>query len=126
MAISCDPSSLRASACGFDSIDPGLRPLVRILLLCNILNGTTMTCDAATLMAAAKCLTGLSYDDRSLVELILLCNIMNGTGGGAATKQQVLQDATAAPPPDPTKPAISFATGGGGISEWDVLSQTWI
>lgn len=85
-----------------------------------------MTCDAPTLMEQAKCLTGLSHDDRSLVELVLLCNIMNGTGGGAGVKQQILQDATGAPPPDPTKPAISFPTGGGGISEWDVLSQTWI
>jgi hypothetical protein len=47
------------------------------------------------------------------------------SSGGAAL-QQIYQDHTGSAPADPTKPAISFPTGGGGISEWNVASQTWI
>lgn len=42
------------------------------------------------------------------------------------SSQQIFQDATGSPPPDPTKPAISYPTGGGGITVWDVDSQAWV
>lgn len=47
-------------------------------------------------------------------------------GGSGSGSGQVLQDATGAPPPDPTQPAISYDTGGGPISQWDVASQAWV
>lgn len=55
-----------------------------------------------------------------------ILGILVDGGGGLGGSGAVLQDATGAPPADPTHPAISFPTGGGGISEWDVASQTWI
>lgn len=77
--MACDPQSLLTAGCGLNAIDHGLRPFVNIVLLCNIMNGTTLACDANTLMDQAKCLKSLSHDERDLVELVLLCNIMNGT-----------------------------------------------
>lgn len=47
------------------------------------------------------------------------------SGGSPGT--QVLQDyAPGTPPPNPTMPAVSFPTGGGTLSQWDVPSQTWV
>lgn len=48
-----------------------------------------------------------------------------GGVGGSGT-QQVFQDLTAGTPDDPTLPAVSFPTGGGTLSQWDVASQTWV
>jgi len=43
----------------------------------------------------------------------------------AAPTQTIFQDRTGSPPDDPTKPALSYPTGGGDLSQWDVQSQTW-
>jgi len=40
--------------------------------------------------------------------------------------QQVYQDRNPAAPDDPALPALSYPTGGGTVTEWDVASQTWI
>ena len=60
---------------------------------------------------------------RFLLVKEVLATIAGGGGGGGTI--QVFQDATGAPPTDATKPALSFPTGGGTISQWDVPSQTW-
>jgi len=39
---------------------------------------------------------------------------------------QIYQDHTGSPPDDPTLPALSYPTGGGTLSQWDVDSQTWV
>ena len=57
---------------------------------------------------------------------ITLQKILQAGGSGGFGSGAVLQDATGGPPPQPTKPAISFPTGGGVTSQWDVASQTWV
>ncbi len=83
-----------------------------------------MPCTAASLLATA---TAAGYEKLSARGL-LECIVVSACAAGAAFSSAggVLQDATGSPPPDPTKPWISFPTGGGGVSEWDVASQTWI
>jgi len=84
-----------------------------------------MACDAQSLINTAYANGYAKLSDRDLRECLLAAACAGGGGGGGGSGA-VLQDATGSAPPDPTKPAISFPTGGGGISEWDVASQTWI
>jgi hypothetical protein len=44
------------------------------------------------------------------------------SGGGV---EQVFLDSPTTPD-DPTKPALSFPSGGGELSQWDPGSQTWV
>lgn len=117
----CSPTAIMAEAkclaCDFNHKEL-LAALVYVLCQAN-----SMSCTPATLAAESECLRCSMTEKQLLAAAVyLICN--GGTGGGGT--QQVLQAATGSPPPDPTKPAISFPTGGGGISEWDVASQTWI
>ena len=78
----------------------------------------------ATELLEDACTSGIAcLPDKQL--LIVIAQATNA-GGGAGGVQQVYQDHTGSPPDDPTKPAISFPTGGGTISQWDVGSQTWV
>lgn len=84
-------------------------------------------CSPQDLMNEASCFTCLSPGIWQVLELQLLCNIVNAGGGGGGGTGQVLIDATGAPPPDPTKAAVSYPSGGGGsLSQWDVATQAWV
>lgn len=50
--------------------------------------------------------------------------VVGGGGGAGSVAQQVFQDEPV--PTDPTKPAVSFPTGGGSLTQWDVASQSWV
>lgn len=50
----------------------------------------------------------------------------SGGGGGGGGTIQVYENRAPANPDDPTKAALSFATGGGGLSEWVPSSQSWV
>jgi hypothetical protein len=45
------------------------------------------------------------------------------TGSGVG---QVYVDKAPAAPDDPTQAALSYPSGGGGIQQWDVLTQSWV
>jgi len=44
--------------------------------------------------------------------------------GAVAAAQEVFLDNQT--PTDPSKPALSFPTGGGTLSQWDPGSQAWL
>jgi len=59
-------------------------------------------------------------------ELRTLWKIASLAGGPAGTaSNQVYQDHEGSAPDDPTKPALSYSTGG-TIYTWDVASQAWL
>jgi len=89
MAVTCTSESLaNASVCQFACIPPGILGVIKIRLLCAILNGETMACDATTLIEAAKCLEcQIPPGMLGAIEVYLLCQIANsgaGGGGGAS------------------------------------------
>jgi hypothetical protein len=125
--MACNPATLLAAASCFQCLSAGEVQLIRLALYCRIANGITMACDIATLLNEASCFQCLPTGERQVAELALLCTIMtNGGGGGGGGTTQVYQDHTGSPPDDPTKAALSFPTGGGPLSQWDVGSQTWV
>lgn len=86
------------------------------------IDGDTVSADPAALANAARCYDCVGVTPGMIIELLVSLNSGAGPGG----TNQVLQDATGAPPPDPLRAAISFPTGGGTISQWDVNSQAWV
>jgi len=72
------------SARCFDCLLPGQLELVKVLLLCRILqtNNPQMTCDPQTLLAAANCFNCLSPYQLQLVQTQLFCEILHSGGGG--------------------------------------------
>ena len=86
---------------------------------------TSLNMTAPQLLAAA-CVSGVAcLGDRQLLVVIAEAMREGGGGGGGGGTTQVYQDHTGSPPTDPTQPALSFPTGGGDLSQWDVASQTW-
>jgi hypothetical protein len=83
--------------------------------------GAAMT--AAEIAEAASTNCFQCIDDRWSAALYLLNQIVAGGSSGA---QQVYIGRDPAAPDDPTLPAISFPSGGGSITQWDVASQTWV
>lgn len=92
-----------------------------VYVLCQV---NSMTCTPEVLMADSKCLLCLTEKQLIAAAVYLLCT--GGSGGGGGGGGQVVIDGTGSPPPDPTKPAISYPANGGGISEWSVALQQWI
>jgi len=82
-------------------------------------------CNVNDLMRDASCFTCLSPGIWQVLELQLLCNIL-AAGGGGAGSIQVYEGRDPALPDDPTKAALSYPTGGGSLTQWDVPSQTWV
>lgn len=118
----CTPKTIEAAAKCLDcnlTHKQAIAALVYVLCTVN-----SMSCTPTSLMAGAKCIMCLTEKQLIAAAVYLICT--GGTGGGGSGTQQVYQDHTGSPPDDPTKPALSFPTGGGGVSEWDVVSQTWI
>lgn len=125
MALSCDPKTIMAGAdCLVCDLSHKQLLAGLVYVLCQANN---MNCAPATLMSGSKCILCLTEKQLLAAAVYLLCTGGSGGGGSApAGAGFILQDATGGPPPDPTRPWLSFPTGGGGISEWDVASQTWI
>lgn len=44
---------------------------------------------------------------------------------GSATTQ-IYQGRAPAAPDDPTRPALNYPIGGGGLEQWDIPSQLWV
>ncbi len=84
-------------------------------------------CDVNSLARDASCFACQPPGVWPILELQLLCNILAAGGGGSGSAlQQVYIGRDPALPDDPTKPALSFPSGGGTITQFDVLSQTWV
>lgn len=86
-----------------------------------------MACDLETTIEES-CTSGIGkiQDPIMLLKIIayLMCEIADSGGGGGAQEVYIGRDP--APPDDPTKPALSFPSGGGTLTQWDVNSQTWV
>lgn len=122
----CDAQELLdAIPCDLCRIPVGLVDYVELVLLCAIRDGdSSMACDAQSLLDEANCLMcRISPGQVRYAKLGILCDINAGGGGGA---QEVYIGRDPAPPDDPTKPALSFPSGGGTLTQWDVASQTWV
>lgn len=80
----CNSNALAENAACLACASPIELQGIRILLLCNILNGTPMNCDANTLMAAASAAGYTAMPPRQMdaVEVYLLCSLSNGSGSG--------------------------------------------
>ncbi len=57
--------------------------------------------------------------------LLKICSILNSGGGGGSGTTQVYIGKDPTAPDDPTKAALSYPSGGGTMTQWDVASQTW-
>lgn len=121
-------ASLTAGAACLDCIPKGMQMPVLISIFAQIAG---MSADAATLVSDARCLQCIPHGMQMPVLIYLAQQIIAGGGGGGmgVGLLQVGVNGWAGPPalpPDPTRPWLSYPSGGGGISEWDVPSQTWI
>ena len=101
---------------------------MRLGLLLNILSELEVeTMTPQELMTEASCyacLPGVSQGDA--IELALLDQISQNISGGGGGTIQVYESRDPAPPDDPTKPAISFPTGGGTITQWPANGPAWV
>jgi len=66
----------------------------------------------------------LPSDDSNRTLHKIAALVASGGGGGSGT-QQVYMDRAPAAPDDPTKPALSFPSGGGSIQQWDNVALAW-
>lgn len=78
----CNPQELLLEASCFTCLPADQQYLVRLALLCRILNGVTLPCDVNTLLEEAKCFACLPPGMWPILELQLLCEISQGGGGG--------------------------------------------
>lgn len=80
---SCNPNDLLDAAKCFICLSPTQAQVIRIRLLCAIINGEVIACDPASLMAAANCMLCLTPGQLQAIEISLLCQLAtSGTGGG--------------------------------------------
>lgn len=109
-----------ASPC-FSCIDDKLAALLYLLNQIRIEGGgDVMTVDE--IAEASACFACLN--DRWAAGLYLLSQVVvNGGVGGA---QVFIDYAPGTPPTDTAKAALSFPSGGGSLSQWDVGSQAWV
>lgn len=132
MAVTCTTSALAdASAC-YLCIPSQDMQAVRILLLCNFINGETMTCTPQTLVDAAVSagFNRMSHQQANAVEILLLCTLANTGGGGGGGSVEIFAYSGAPPPTDPpTNPlaaAIAYSEDGSGPTfYWNVGTQSW-
>lgn len=86
MAVECDADSLStSSACWLCLTEKELRG-IRILLLCNILNGVATDCNTQTLVNEAYAAGYIQMGEKQqmAVETYLLCQFASGGGGGGS------------------------------------------
>lgn len=79
----CNPQSLLLEASCFTCLPAEQQYLVKLAILCRILNGVTLPCDVNTLLEEAKCFACLPPGIWPILELQLLCEISQGGGGGS-------------------------------------------
>lgn len=97
--------------------------LARILLALNPVAAT----DPQSLLAYAKCFNCFSNASLGdMMELALLDQIAQSIGGGVGGTQQVYIGRDPLPPDNPALPALSFPSGGGTLTQWDVGTATWV
>lgn len=136
MAILCETSSLATAAtCYACGIPPTYQLAVQAYLLCNFVNGTTVTCTPQALVTAALSAGFGNLQPQQLmgISTFLLCAITNnGGGGGGGGVQQVFTYSGALapedvdPPTDVLLPAIAYSpTGEGPVYWWNVDTQSW-
>jgi hypothetical protein len=77
--MACDVQALLTQANCFQCLSAGEQQLARLVILCNLMQGTNISCDPAALLAASSCFSCASPGERDLIELVLLCQIMSGT-----------------------------------------------
>ena len=100
---------------------------MQISILRNILEASDSPMTPAEINAQAACFVCLGMSLAQAQILVLLNAVATATsGGGDGGAQEIYQDRAPAAPDDPTKPALSYPTGGGLMFQWDVASQTWI
>lgn len=132
MATLCDGQSLAsASKCLVETFSRVELKAIRIVLLCNLINGTSMECDAQTLATASKCiLEQMSYGDMEAAETYLVFQLNSSGGGGSGSAQ--IKTYIANPntegvvPGDVNSPAVAYAADGSGAQfGWDINLQVW-
>lgn len=104
---------------------------IRILLLCNTINGDTMTCSPEALVEAALSagFNRMSPQQAGAVELLLLCTLANtGGGGGGSVEIYTYSGASPTDPPDnPLAAAISYSEDGTSATfYWNINTQAWV
>ena len=128
MAATAPQTLLTGGRC-FDCYGASAVQMMRLSLLSNILTALNpmAATDPQSLLTYGKCFDCYGANGIQMMELALLDQILAAGGGGGGGTQEVFQDyAPGTPPTDPTKPALSFSTGGGTLFQWDVASQTWV
>lgn len=81
----CSLSELLSSSACFASVPKGMRDILRLQLLCQIVNGESVAeCDIQTLLDDAACFAAVPQGTRDILELQLLCEISEGGGGGGS------------------------------------------
>jgi len=79
--VACDVQSLMNTANCFQCLSVGEIAMVRVALLCRILNGVTGPCDVQTLLSEANALN-IPSGQLQLVEVAILCQTqLLGIGG---------------------------------------------
>lgn len=132
MPITCTSESLADASDCYLCISPQMAQGIRILLLCNTINGDTMTCTPAALVAAATAagFDRLSPQQSSAMEILLLCTLANsGGGGGGSLEVFAYSGASPTDPPDnPLAAAITYPEDGasGSVYYWNIIAQAWV
>ena len=125
MATAIDPQPLLDDLkCNFCVIPPGLIQYAILAALVDVANGDPVPSDPQELIDEARCLE--CTIPPGLVPYAMLSAISNISGGGGGGAQEVYIGRDPLPPDDPTKPALSFPSGGGTLTQWDVGSASWV
>ncbi len=80
--MACDPATLLPLANCFQCLSAGEIAMVRVALLCRILNGVTASCDVQQLLAESNALN-IPAGQLQLLEVAILCQIQQLGIGGA-------------------------------------------
>ena len=101
---------------------------IEIGILRNMLTELGAPMTQAEINAASSCFLcyGMSLAEANILVLLnsVAANISGGGGGGGTIQDYIGRDPAA--PDDPTKSALSYPSGGGSTSQWDVASQAWV
>jgi uncharacterized protein YgiM (DUF1202 family) len=69
---------------------------------------------------------GYNFLDTRMLMIAILQAACAGGGAAGAVSQQVLATGNSVPPPDPTKPALSYNVATQVLFEWNVATQLWM
>lgn len=130
MAV-CTPEALAEAATCYNCMSPQQMRAAQILMLCNFINGTTMTCTPNALASAALSagFDRMPPQQQEAIITLLLCTIVNTGGGGGGGALEVFTYTGTEPTDPPTNPlaaAISYdPTGAEPVFYWSVDDQQW-